>query len=243
MKIDSKIISIPPYISVTWDQISLIKTEQDPLMTLVLHLKDGKEIKIPGLDFSIIELAFEGHRKYMEQRSENRKTEGSSKTPTNFMQQLIGLSPEQLGGMPMRFGISGLPGMEGIEMAMQHNQQLSDTPNLPDEVIEKIASTAKLVTGGDISIFSKPEAHCNCMYCQVARAIHGIERKEDSNEESVSEEDLTFRDWEVSEIGKDLYKVTNPLDSYESYNVYLGTPVGCTCGTTDCEHIRAALLS
>ena len=242
MKIDSKILSIPPYVSVTWDQIALIQTEMDDaFMILVLHLRDGKEIKIPHLDFSLLEQVFECHRKYLEQKNESRKLENSSKNPASLIQQLIGLPPEQLGGIPIRFGITGIPGIE--DMAMQHNSQMAHTPDLPADVIEKIASTAKMVTGGDLSLFPKPEAHCNCMYCQVARAIHGIQEKEEPQEELVTEEDLMFRDWEVEEIGKDLYKVTNPLDVHESYNVYLGTPVGCTCGVAHCEHIRSVLYS
>ena len=33
----------------------------------------------------------------------------------------------------------------------------------------------------------------------------------------------------------------DPLDPNEHYNVFLGTPLGCTCGEKDCEHIRAVL--
>lgn len=245
MKIDAKIISIPPYISTTWDQVLLIQTEHDPFsrsLLLLFHLKDGKEIRIPGLELTTIELVFEGHRKYIEQKNESRKAETLPKSPAHFIQQMIGLSPEQLSSMPIRFGVAGLPGMEGIDMAMQHNSQLADTPDLPEDMLEKIATAAKLVTAGDTSMFPKPEAHCNCMHCQVSRAIHGIE-KASIREETVADEDLTFRDWEMVQIGEALYKVTNPLDADESYNVFLGNPIGCTCGETHCEHVRFVLAN
>ena len=40
-----------------------------------------------------------------------------------------------------------------------------------------------------------------------------------------------------------LIVVTNPLDANEHYNVFLGDPIGCTCGQKNCEHIRAVLNS
>jgi hypothetical protein len=61
--------------------------------------------------------------------------------------------------------------------------------------------------------------------------------------EEVSDEDLKFRDWEIKQTAEQLYTVTNPLDANEHYNVFLGSPLGCTCGDKNCEHIRAVLTS
>jgi hypothetical protein len=35
----------------------------------------------------------------------------------------------------------------------------------------------------------------------------------------------------------------NPLDHKEHYNVFLGDPIGCSCGNNNCEHIQAVLKS
>lgn len=251
MKINSQIISIPPYISVSWDKVSLLQTKNSSDgadLLLVLQLTDGKEVSIPNLGPAVINEAFEAHIQYVENQKESLPQQKSGepeaqKSPAGFMQQLMGLTPDQLSGMPIRFGVSGMPGMEGMDMAMQHNQAQSDTPDLPPEVIEKISGVAKLLTGGDLSSFPKPEAHCNCTHCQVARAIHGISKVDPEVEEPITEEDLKFRDWDVAKVGDKLYTATNPLDTKESYNVYIGTPVGCTCGQEHCEHIRAVLSS
>lgn len=247
VKIDEKLICIPPHISATWDQVTFLHSEEDPetkKFTLVLHLVDGKVVQIPGLDSSLVDIAFAAHMKHLEGKPRPEKAEGGAKTFGGLLQQLTGLSPEQLSGIPIRFGISGgLPGMENLETAFQHNKEQADSPDMPPEVLEKAAGMAKLVMGGDLEAFPKPEPHCNCMHCQLARAIHNIPKGAIQEDEAVSDDDLTFRSWDIKESGDKMYVVTNPLDAKEHYTVYLGTPVGCTCGHADCEHIKAVLYS
>ena len=62
-------------------------------------------------------------------------------------------------------------------------------------------------------------------------------------EEEITEDDLKFRNWDIRQTADKLYAVTNPLDENEHYSVFLGTPLGCTCGEKNCEHIRAVLNS
>jgi hypothetical protein len=61
--------------------------------------------------------------------------------------------------------------------------------------------------------------------------------------EEISDDDLKFRDWEIAQTEANLYSVTNPLDPSEHYSVFLGEPLGCTCGSKNCEHIKAVLKS
>lgn len=248
-KINEKLICIPPYISARWDQITFLQSEEDPTtktFTLAIHLHDGKIVQVPDLDSALIDIAFAAHTKYLDtqQPSAQHAKEEEPKTIGGLLQQLTGLSPDQLSGMPIRFGISGMEGMPGMD-ALQHNQDLSDTPPMPAEVLEKISNMIKMMMNGDLNSFPKPEPHCNCTHCQVARTIHGMdtEQKNEETEELISQEDLTFRDWEINKTGENLYVLTNPLDSSEQYSVYLGTPVGCTCGQSHCEHIKAVLYS
>jgi len=77
----------------------------------------------------------------------------------------------------------------------------------------------------------------------MVRALHDEPSQQGEGEEEVSDEDLTFQDWEVKQEGDKLYLVTNPLDRDERYRVFLGKPLGCTCGKTNCEHIRMVLSS
>lgn len=249
VKINEKLICIPPHISTTWEQVSFLRAEENPEdngLILVLHLTDGKIIKIPNLDTSLIDIAFAAHLRYLETSSNSRASDTQSKSPQNMIQSLLGIPADQIGGIPLRFGISGFPGgMEGLEMAFQHNPSQSNAPNLPPEIIEKITTVAKLVSNGDLTGFPKPEPHCNCMHCQVARAIHGtpFEKETVTVEEVVSDEDLRFRSWDITQVGEKLYSLTNPLDPREHYTVFLGSPVGCTCGHSHCEHIRSVLSS
>jgi hypothetical protein len=251
VKIDEKLICIPPYISTTWDQVTFLQSEEDQathLFTLVIHLSDGKAVRIPNLDSSLIDIAFSAHIHYLEKTTaiaSKSKGEGEVKTFGNMLQQLTGLSPEQLANMPIRLGISGIEGMPGMEV-LQHNPAQGNSNDLPKEVLEKISGMIKMMTNGEIGMFPKPEPHCNCPHCQVARSIHHLGKEEKEGEEldqPVTDEELKFRDWEIIKKGEMLYIVTNPLDPREQYSVYLGSPVGCTCGQTHCEHIKAVLYS
>lgn len=241
LKINDKVLCIPPYISTTWDKVSFLQTIENPenhQLTLILNLVDGKEIKIANLDNTIIDIAFAAHLKYLEQSSMGQPKDHMAKM--NAL--LSNFNPEQMIGFPIRLG----QGLEGLESAFQHNSAQANTPNIPLDVLSKISAIAKIVSNGDSASFPKPEPHCNCMHCQVARAVHGLEKGDDSsspNEEPISEDDLKFKLWDISQNGEKLYTVTNPLDVKEQYNVFLGSPVGCTCGEMGCVHIRAVLSS
>ncbi len=138
-------------------------------------------------------------------------------------------------------------------MPMGHNPEQADSPPIPAELLSKIAQLAKLIApGGETGDLPKAEPHCNCVYCQVARALRDVVEGDDvpkpvpthaSGEDVVSDEDLQFRQWDITQKGGNLYQVTNRLDPNESYQVHLAEPVGCTCGATNCEHVLAVLRS
>jgi hypothetical protein len=240
VKISDKIICIPPYVSTTWDQVSFLqseKNEESKKYTLSLHLRDGKVLAIPELDASIVDIAFSAHTQHLEKMAATQKKEEALKSPQAFLSPFLG---DQIAAFPIRLGMGS--GMEGLETAFQHNPAQANAPNLPKELIDKIAAIARIISNGDMNGFPKPEPHCNCMHCQVARSLHQLPEQE-SDEENVSEADLTFRSWEIAQSGEKLFLVTNPIDPKEQYSVYLGTPVGCTCGQAHCEHIRAVLSS
>ena len=121
---------------------------------------------------------------------------------------------------------------------MQHNPEQSDLPPVSPDILKKIAAVAKAFGLEDFSNLPKAEVNCNCFYCQVSRVLHG---EENVQEIEVSDEDLKFKSWDVKQSADKLYIVTNPLDVNEHYNVFLGEPLGCTCGQKNCEHIRAVL--
>lgn len=128
--------------------------------------------------------------------------------------------------------------LEGPIDPLSHNPEQSNLPNLPPEILEKVKKLAQSMGFEDNATLPSPEPDCNCVHCQLARAFHKA-----PEEETVSEEDLQFRDWEIQQIADKLYTVTSPLDPNEQYNVFLGTPLGCTCGQKNCEHIEAVLKS
>lgn len=220
MKITPTILSLPPYLSTTWKNIATLQVRnkgQDPL--LIVTLQNFAEVEIPHLDQQTIDAIFEAHTQYTK----------TDPTPP-FLGETFSLKLplEQEGDT-----------LKGLTPTLEHNPNQADLSPLPAEILKKITQIAKIFGLDETSLPSPPEPDCNCLYCQLIRAFHA----ENEPEEIVEESDLHFRDWEAKEISSKLYEVTNPLDQNEHYQVFLGDPLGCTCGAKNCEHIRAVLQS
>ncbi|NGX33751.1 MAG: hypothetical protein K1060chlam1_00092 [Candidatus Anoxychlamydiales bacterium] len=221
MKINDKILNIPPYISTSWDNITSLFTQND---FLVVILKNGAKIEIPKIQPEMIEEIFKIHSKVLE---------GKSKPKTSIS---FGL-PSILPSMPTA-------GLESFTSAMQHNPEQKDAPDIPSDIINKIANIAKLFAEEANMDIPKPVANCNCMHCQISKALQiGMGINPENLDAEVDEKDLKFRDWDIIEEGAHLYRVINPLDEKEHYSVFLKDPIGCTCGKKNCDHIKAVLNS
>ncbi|MFN4174815.1 MAG: hypothetical protein ACK4HV_06915 [Parachlamydiaceae bacterium] len=215
-KITDKFLSLPPYISVSWREVAFVKSEGD---LMVISLKTGEICKIPNLTEQEKNLIFECHRHFLEQ--------------PEFPKHSIS---------PIGFKI-GTP--EGVFQAFEHNPELSNSPNIPDEVLDKIVESTAALPQEQLQNLPLGEEGCNCFFCQIMNAIHGKEKIEtiESIDEVVDEEELTFREWDIVQTGDKLYSVTNANDPTEKYTVFLGDPIGCTCGKNQCEHILSVLKS
>jgi len=222
MQITDKILSLPPYISTAWKNIVSIHVETRPYgHVLLIELVTGTKVEVPNLDPKLMEQIFSMHALVLEK-------EGAQPIAT------------QTFAIPLPFPI------EGLTSTLQHNPEQADTPPLPPEILEKIQSL-KGILPEDLTSLQKAEPHCNCPYCQITRAITGALLEAEAAplqiEEEVTAADLTFRDWDIKQENDRIYSVTNPLDGKEHYNVFLGEPIGCTCGSKNCEHIQAVLRS
>ncbi len=220
MKIDVKILSIPPYISTSWRSVDFLKVEEiQGKRFLTVGLTNGAEVKIPGLNDVTIEHIFSCH------------ANSTDSISTAIPRVRLNFSP---------LNIDGLPDVQAI---MEHNPAQANAPNLPIEITSKMSTIAKAL-GIDLGGFHAPkgEPHCNCPHCQIAKSLHPTPPTPEV-EEVVTDEDLRFRDWEIKQSGEKLFEVIHPLDKSEHYQVFLGNPIGCTCGQSNCEHIRAVLLS
>lgn len=223
MKITTSILSIPPYLSTTWKNISSLHVrEERGAFTLVVILQNRVQVEVPHLDKGTIDAIFEAHAQYAEESAPKKLPIAG---PFSFSLPLKADGP-----------------IDTLGSAMQHNPEQANLPPIPPELLKKITMIARSFGLDDASALQKAEPHCNCTYCQIARALQGEEPKEMPAEE-VTEADLHFRDWEIKKTGDHLYDVSNPLEPNERYGVFLGTPLGCTCGSKNCEHIRAVLNS
>lgn len=235
MKITDTVISIPPYISTGWENVSSLHVEGGDL---VFTLKDGKSVFVPNLSREVIEQIFSAHTSFLETHVTSKK-EPARTSGTDHFQNL-----------PFRFNASSL---EGVVSALQHNPAYSGLPPIPDEITSKITGLSKVISEEEVLAMPPAEINCNCMYCQIYRVIKNavLGNKEDlpdhpalsQDEEKVPEEELRFEQWEITQIDDKLYKVINKLDRNEEYSVFLGDTIGCTCGKPNCEHIIAVLRS
>lgn len=235
MKINEKILSIPPYISTSW---GYVKSLQMKGPFLVIILIGGESIHIPNLKNDIIEQIFSAHASYLEKASESQ-SEHTHATPTLISQESI--------EVPFKLGIGY--SIDGIGNPLMHNPAQKDAPDIPKQVLQKIAAIAKIISPEDMSAMPKAEPHCNCLHCQIVRTINTVVehelpiKHEIIHEDEVKVEELAFQQWDVMQTGDKLFNVINRLDTQEKYSVYLGHPVGCTCGKSSCEHIVAVLKS
>lgn len=232
MKINSKILSIPPFISTSWKNIASLHLEnQEDTLILIITLNSGAKIEVPHLQGPMIETIFAAHARFLEQ-------EEKPKTSPILYPGLPGGLQQQIFSMEIP-----LKGVEGFGTLLQHNSEQADSPDLPPSILSKIAELARTMGIDDSNAVPEPEPNCNCMRCQISKAMHeGLDQKVQAEaEEIVTDEDLKFRTWDVVQTGDKLYIVSNPIDQKEHYNVYLGDPIGCTCGNPHCEHVKAVL--
>ncbi len=239
MKITDKIISIPPHISTSWNNVSsLHMSDKD----LVVTLKDDTRVYIPKLSTNELHEIFTAHGQFLEHQPQ-QATQNPVEQP-NIEQQV----DQTAFGKPFRLLFGTL---ESLTQALQHNPTYSNLAPLPQEIVEKIEVLGKTLPPEELANFLHPVPGCNCMYCQISRVLKGDIASEieddvkptlvDSTEDEVNEDDLRFEQWTVETIGDKMYHVTNKLDTNEHYSVYLGDPIGCTCGKQNCEHIVAVL--
>ncbi|MDB2613873.1 hypothetical protein N9Y92_01790 [Chlamydiales bacterium] len=236
IKINDKLISIPPYISTKWQNINSICVKKGDLM---ISLTDGETVEVPELSTEIQKEIFRTHAQVLEGqpaiKQENNPFPfkmfnpfGESATPTADLMKFSLASPE----------------MGNI---MQHSMEHQNAPDLPKELVDKISQILKVILPNDPDITPKAEPHCNCPHCQIARSFFpqkdGEQEPEEKEEEIIKEDELTFNQFLIEPLGNNRFQVTDKLSPNESYAVYLGTPVGCTCGNEGCEHVIAVLKS
>ncbi len=233
MKINDMILSIPPYISTTWKNISGICAKG--LNDLEIQLESGGTVTIPNLDKQMIDLIFFYHASAMEPKEAQKPQKAKASSS----------SEKELFGFPFSMPFS-LPTENVLQFGqiLQHNPEQSNMPEIPSEILNKVSHFAQAMSQetGQV-LFPDTQPHCNCLYCQVGRAVNRNQEPESKKieEEIVTEEDLKFKEWDIAKTAESLYEVKNPLEPSEVYQVFLGHPIGCTCGRNNCEHIKAVL--
>lgn len=237
--ITNQMLSIAPFISTHWSHVETMHVRNNALL---ITLSSGEVIEVPRMTPEIIEKIFTAHAFYLERKQGETKEAPKKKPPQtedDLVNELNELSREMSKVLKGEL-------WKGMNSLLQHDPQQANSPDLPTDALKKMSEFAQMTLPDETAALPEAEPHCNCFHCQILRALHGQAAHADArsaadDDEPVSDKDLEFSQWEITQTGDKLFKVTNRLDSDESYNVYLGDPVGCTCGKRGCEHVLAVL--
>lgn len=235
MKITNRFLHLPPFISTPWINVSTLYMKE---LALIVVLNDNSQVAVPNLTQEIVEEIFNAYAAFLETEKQAIPHKGQ------FVIQSQSSTGPVKGQGKLNFNT-----LDASGMVMQHNPQEANTPEFPPEVLEKITAIAKIVAPDDVKSIPEAVDLCNCPHCQIARAIRKslgiIEAKVEveQTEEIIKDQDLAFQQWTIKQSGENLFDVTNKLDINEVYHVFLGNPVGCTCGKSGCEHMLAVLKS
>lgn len=240
MKINEKILSIPPYISTTWSHISALRMKGN---LLSITMTDGESINVSGLSPDEIHLVFSFHAAYLE-----KEVMPSTQTNPLLPNRESVKEGMTLFDQPTTTFSFAIGSLDEFTNMLQHNPDQADAPDLPPEVLNKISQITKAIMPEEGMQLPEAEPHCNCFNCQIARVVSSQVESTKKNElgqveEEVLEHELHFEEWAITQTGDNLYNVINRFDEHEKYSVYLGEPMGCTCGKEKCEHILAVLKS
>jgi hypothetical protein len=247
MKINQRVLHIPPHISCKWSEIASLGVENiDGQDLLFVHLLSGTRAQVPNLTQDQIDLIFKMHVQHLEESAdEEERFKNVKEIP--FFSNLFQPPPMDANvatsfGAPISFHLDANdPG----SLFQGHNPQFSNSPPLPKEILDKITLIAKAI-GGDMVKEVEPVELCNCFFCQIARALKNerVEEKKPHIPKNLPKDLLRGGidpEWMVEEVGPHMFKVTSRDEPGVLYQVYLGEPLGCSCGSNRCQHIIAAL--
>lgn len=205
---------------------------------------------IPNLPSSMQELLFSCHIEAIER---TQKTDHHSpvlrQEDLHAILNAVQTGIKEIMALILKLGSSAI---SSVGKVLEHDPNNSHLPPIAEEMKKKILLLLNVVPKEDILAMPTPVLGCNCMYCQINRTLRegiGIhesdleENRDQENDDTVDEKDLEFSEWNVTPISEKLFLVRNKLDEHEEYRVFLGNPIGCTCGKANCEHIVAVLRS
>ena len=184
MKITPKLLSIPPYLSTSWSNISSLQLRsKNDRSLLLITLNDGTQVEIPSMAQSDIDEIFQAHANFAENEPSILKSLDNS---LSFSLPFKSTDGSDTGAM-----------LDPLSSQMQHNPEQADLPPIPPHVLEKIGVIMRSFGLENTSLLDRGHPDCNCIYCQLSRVLH-----KEEPEEVIFDADLTFRDWEISEKKK-----------------------------------------
>ena len=130
MKINPKVLSIPPYMSTTWSNISSMHVKEEAgAFRLIVLLKDGPQVEIPNLDRDTVTAIFNAHAQFAEER-------------------VLPILPQKiLEDAPLSFNTPSQGDgniIEAFGPSARHNPEQADLPPLPQEFSKESPRSLRL---------------------------------------------------------------------------------------------------
>ncbi|MBM3198803.1 MAG: hypothetical protein FJZ58_06075 [Chlamydiae bacterium] len=225
IRVSSQSLSVVPYISTSWSQVSSLKSiPQDENWELWISLQEGSFVTIPGLTQTDLEEIFSAHASYLE-NSSRPSLQDTSLLTSSF---------------PLTF-----TEFQGLTTLLHHDPDKSNHIELPKELQDRIIALVATIPLKESLILPQAEPHCSCPHCQMVRLVEQGMQLPSSfcEEQETMNEETPLPSWDIKQVGKDEYLLTSTEFSQETYTVHLDSPVRCSCEINGCEHIQAVLKS
>lgn len=266
MKITSKILSIPPYLSTSWYEVDSLFQSEDG--ALVVALTNGMQVRLEHLSTEVVHTIFMAHARFLEEEAEREEEEDDE-----VSELLSSPHAEVEFSVHSPFAMGEVDEMSGdaMKIFMEHDPSRSLGPLLPEPLLKRVTSLAKMFLPPDMIPLDSSHENCRCPFCQIVRALSGTPQplleegeekkkstdlREEAREKKGLKEGLEHKKhspdkapkhpqspWVIQQLDDQTYTVTDRAHPDQVYNVSLATPVTCSCGQPNCVHIVAVLKS
>lgn len=261
MKITSKILSIPPYLSTSWYDVDSLFQAEDGV--LVVALTNGTQVRLEHLSQEIVHTIFDAHACFLEEEAQ-REDEEDDEDDDGVKRAEVEFSVQTPFTLSQAEELSG----DAMKIFMEHDPSRSLGPLLPEAVLKRVSALAKMFLPPNMIPLDASHENCRCPFCQIVRALSGLpqpifedeeeekkrilqslqekkgkEEHREKGEQEREKEKKGSSPWLIQQLEEEVYAVTDRAHPDQVYRVSLATPITCSCGQPNCVHIIAVLKS
>ena len=185
MKITSKILSIPPYLSTSWYDVDSLFQSDDGV--LVVAMANGTQVRLENLSSEVVHTIFDAHERFLEEEAEREEDEDEDEDEEGL---ILGKGTrgeiEFSVHAPLMSDQFDERGGDAMKIFMEHDPSRSLGPLLPEALLKRITSLAKMFLPQDMIPLDASHENCRCPFCQIVRALSGVPQPVSQEDEDKS---------------------------------------------------------